>query len=482
MNVSILERRAFPRFLVLGLLLWLIASLRLASAQSVQQDYKAPTIIIPYAWHKPTLDGIIHDEEWQGAVSANALQTTAKAVSARQTRFWLMWDEDNLYLAMRSPLRPSERLIQALRERGHDVNVVFDDSYEIWLDVGTHSADGQPVFFQYLSNFAGARWDVMQEPAVGNSRLSWTAGWKPHNRLTPDGKFWEMELAIPRRSLYKETAFHDGFAFSGLLARNFKRPWDQVTLAGSGSFSVRETYAHYILSKNAPAIHLMAVGDPTARTFGLALSAFGPVGLAAQTLHWRFESDGDVRREGALVAQPGKLTPLPPALALDKEGAGAFRIQVLSANGKTLYLDWSARREWSGREALAQTLHDTGDRIALTIALNPARDYLRVSGDFIDYDARSAIARCVVTARDGQQRVLAQKEVRPDALAYARGVLTLPHLLPGAYSAELVAYDKRGSALLTRRTEFAKKDPQARSPGGTRRREMLIKSSRPGRL
>src|SRR4051812_17465475 len=119
--------------------------------------------------------GTIHDTEWQGATSMNALQTTTKAVSARQARFWLMWDEDNLYLAMRSPLRPGERLIQALRERDHDVNVVFDDSYEIWLDVGTHSADGQPVFFQYLANFAGARWDVMQEPAVGNSRLSWTA-------------------------------------------------------------------------------------------------------------------------------------------------------------------------------------------------------------------------------------------------------------------------------------------------------------------
>ena len=58
-----------------------------------------------------------------------------------------------------------------------------------------------------------------------------------------------MELAIPRRSLYKDTPLQAGFAFSGLLARNFKRPWDQVTVAGSGSFSVRETYAHYVLAR-----------------------------------------------------------------------------------------------------------------------------------------------------------------------------------------------------------------------------------------
>ena len=456
--------RNVGQFFVIGLLLCMIAPFRPARAQGVQQDYKAPAIVIPYAWKRPTLDGILHDEEWQGAVSLNALQTTTKAVSARQARFWLMWDEDNLYVAMRSPLRTGERLIQALRERGHDVNAVFDDSYEIWLDVGTRSADGQPVFFQYLSNFAGARWDVMQEPAVGNSRLSWTAGWKPQNRLTPDGKFWEMELAIPRRSLYKDTPFRDGFVFSGLLARNFKRPWDQVTLAGSGSFSVRETYARYTLSKNAPAIHLLGVGDPTKRTFGLALAAFGQSGQKAQTLRWRFESDGNVRREGTLDTRPGKLVMLPPALALDQAGAGAFRIQVLAPDGKTVNLDWSAKREWGGLEALAQPLHDTGDQVELSITPNPARDYLRVNGDFINYDARAAIARCDVTARDSKQRVLARKAVRLNALAYARDVLTLPHLAPGRYSAELIAYDKSGRALLTRKTAFEQKDPAQTFP------------------
>ena len=152
-----LKRCLFGRFLLLGFLLGLTAPSGAAKAQDVQAGYNAPRLVIPYAWKKPALDGVIHEEEWQGAMSLNALQTTDKAVNARQTRFWLMWDEDNLYLAMRSPLRPGERLIQALRERDHDVNAVFDDSYEIWLDLATHSADGQPVFFQYLSNFAGAR-------------------------------------------------------------------------------------------------------------------------------------------------------------------------------------------------------------------------------------------------------------------------------------------------------------------------------------
>jgi len=112
------------------------------------------TVTAPYASQKPQIDSVIDEAEWQGAESVNALQTTGKQVSARQTRFWMMWDEDSLYVAMRSPLRPGERIVQNLRDTSHDINVVFDDSYELFVDVGSQSPDGQPVFFQYLANLA----------------------------------------------------------------------------------------------------------------------------------------------------------------------------------------------------------------------------------------------------------------------------------------------------------------------------------------
>lgn len=432
-----------------------------AAPVSVAADYKVPTLTVPYAWHKPTLDGVVRDREWQEALSVNALQTTTHAVSPRQTRFWLMWDENFLYLAMRSPLRPGERVIQALRERDKDVNVVFDDSYEIWLDVGTHSPDGQPVFFQYLSNFAGARYDVMQEPAAGNSRISWTAHWNPKNRLTPDGRFWEMEMAIPRRSVYLDQPFHDGFPLTMLLTRNFKRPWEQNSLSGSGSFSVRETHARFVLSKQAPAVHLLSVADPQAQTFSLQLAAWG---RQAQTLHWRFDSDGGVHQTGDLPIQAGHLAVLPPMLGLDHPGDGSFRIRVLNANRTATLLDWSARRQWGDLSSLTQTLHDTGDQVELTLGYNPARDYLRVNGDFINYDARGKIARYRASVRDSQGHVLAQEGLHLDALDYVRGLIHLPNLPPGDYTARLETFDSGGQPLFSRETEFAKKDPAQAFP------------------
>src|ERR1039457_4885632 len=79
----------------------------------VRGDYKTPLFTVPFASTAPEIDGVVNDAEWQGALSINAIQTTDGAVSARQTRFWLMWDPDHLYIAMRSPLRPGERVMQA---------------------------------------------------------------------------------------------------------------------------------------------------------------------------------------------------------------------------------------------------------------------------------------------------------------------------------------------------------------------------------
>lgn len=438
--------------MIVGVLGWSAAPAR----SGVQDGYQVPTVVIPYAWKKPTMDGIVRDDEWQNAASVTALQTTSKAISARQTRFWLMWDEDNLYVAMRSPLRPGERLIQALRDPDHDVNVVFDDAYEVWLDLGTHSPGGEPVFFQYLSNFTGTRYDVMFEPAVGNSRIGWTSHWLPQNHLSKDGRSWEMEMAIPRQSMYKMTPFADGFAFTGLLTRDYKRPWEQVSFGGSGSFSVRETYPHFILSKSAPAVHLLSVGDPVAQTFGVHLAATGTT--QTQSLKWEYASDGGVEKHGQFEVHPGQTTTLPPMLGLDQPGPGGYRIKVLSADGTMIYLDWSAPRQWGDRSALSQKLNDTGNQVVLTLQYNPVHNYLRVKGDLIDYDARSAIARYVLSVRDATGKVLAQKNLHLDRLAYVRDVVHFPALSPGRYAANLTTYDRSGKVVFTRDSKFEKKD------------------------
>lgn len=449
-----------------------------AAAENVREGYQTPAFTIPYAMKKPVMDGVVDDAEWEGAFSIDALQTTTRMVSPRQTRFWVTWDEDNLYIAMRSPLRPGERLMQANRVKDKDVNVAFDDSYEIWVDAGSRSPDGQPVFFQFLCNFAGARSDVMIEPAVGNSRPGWTSGWEPANRITPDGKFWEMEVAIPRKSIFADQPFSDGQKIACLLSRNFKRPWEQNSVEGTGSFSVRDTYSSFTLSKSAPAVHLLKVADPVKQTFGMELEAFGTT--ADAKLKWRFDSDAGVSKSGTLDVKKGAHAQAAGGIGLDTAGAGSFRIRVTSEDGKSTYLDWCALRQFGFEQKAAETggagkkgtetvnqaaaaVDDKGDVVKLSLQFNPVKDYLRVTGDFIQFDDRGKIDRCEVritpvSGTAGGGRELARESFKIDPLSYVRGVIHVKDIPYGRYTATMTCYAANGSVIHKEEANFEKKD------------------------
>ena len=437
-------------------LLPLAAFAEAEETQSVKGDYRRPTVTVPYAWTKPKIDGVVEDAEWQGAESVNALQTTRHQVSVRQTRFWMAWDEDHLYMAMRSPLRPGERIIQALRKRERDINVVFDDSYEIWLDVGTKDPKtGLVCFFQFLCNYAGARLDAMHLPSVGNWRMTHETGWTPVNRITPDGGAWEWELVIPRESLGKADPFRDGFGLTCLIARNFKRPWEQNSFEGTSSFSVLDTHSAYVLSKSAPAIHLLSIGDPETKKLGVHLAAFG---RADTKLKWRFASDGGVNKEGTLEVRRGQMTTPPAQLALDETGKGDFRITVTSEDGKTTLLDWCALREFGIRKDMPKELDDKGDVVIVKPQFNPVHNYVRVTGDFINFDARDTIEHVHVEVLDKGGKLLGKRDLKIDKLAYVEGVIQVGDIPFGEYQVTLDCMGRDGKAILSREGTFEKKD------------------------
>ena len=48
----------------------------------------------------------------------------------------------------------------------------------------------------------------------------------------------------------------------------------------------------------------------------------------------------------------------------------------------------------SGGDVATRAINDKGDVVGLSLDLNPVADYLKVTGDFIQYDNRAAIALC----------------------------------------------------------------------------------------
>ncbi len=190
----------------------------------IAATFSTPTVVVPHVATLPKIDGMVDDAEWIGAVSLNLLRARRGQLSARPTRYWLCWDKDNLYIAMRSWMRKGERPIQSFRGEGGDPFVVMDDSYEFYFDTGGKLAGGLAAYIQYIGNYAGEKYDAAYLPEVGTRRLSFETGWTPHSRITetPDGRAWEMEVAIPHTSILSPEPFRDGQEIRGLLARNFK--------------------------------------------------------------------------------------------------------------------------------------------------------------------------------------------------------------------------------------------------------------------
>jgi hypothetical protein len=436
--------------------------------------YRHPTMAIPYAWQKPTIDGVI-DAEWEQAASFNALQAIDKRINPRQTRFWIMWDEENFYVAMRSPFRQGERPRQAHRGREPetDMDVVWDDSYEIWISVGaTDTLTGQPdCSTQFLANITGARSDAIHQPAVGNSRTSsYDTNWEPKNRLTANNE-WEMEVVIPRSSLgTTERPFHEGMAVRALMARNFKDPWEQPSFEGTSTFAVIETHSQFILSKTAPALHLLSVGDAAKGTIGLHLAAFGQTDAK---IRWLFQSDA-VTREGTANVEKSRLTEVVNETSLDAPGEGDFRITVTGEDGGVL-LDWQAKRAFGLASRMVkgapdqkpvrelynpatETRNDRGDVVNLGIKFNPVRDFARVFGDFINYDNRDVIKEISIVVKDAGEKEIQRATTTLDKDAYAKAILHFKDLPLGEYTARLECLDKDGNVLASKDSKFAKED------------------------
>ena len=460
--------RLLPGLLLVAILPAVAADPPTDTPPSAREGYDTPFFVVPYAAAKPVIDGVIGDDEWRGALSVRALQTIKGQVSVRQARFFLSWDEETIYLAMRSPFRTGERPVQKHRDRDGDQPTIWDDSYEVWFDVGARMEGGLELYTQYLGNFAGAKYDAAYLPTIGLRRLSYEAGWQPANRLVdaPAGRVWEMEVAIPRASIHVDQPFADGFALRACLARNYKRPWEQNSIE-SGGFQKPAQYARYELRKDAPALHLAGVADPRGGTVGLRLSANA---AAARQLRWTFDSDSGLGRSGVLDLVPGAAAEAAPGLDLEGVHTGKaspkefFRIRVTDPDSDALLLDWCSQRVIGAGSADATILDqefedDLGDQVALSLVLNPVADYLRVTGDFINFDARDSIERVEVDVVDGGGQRVASRTLTLGDLAYVRGTLELPGLQPGSYTSRLRAIGRTGENVLEREEAFEKKDP-----------------------
>ena len=435
-----------------------------AFAAQVADGYKTPVVVAPYADEKPVIDGRIDEPAWERSLYLNALRSKDRMMSARGTAFWIAWDEDNIYVAMRSPLRPGEKPIRKFRDTERDINVVFDDAFEVCLGANSKSPDGQPVFFQYLGNFDGARYDAMHEPRVGNRREGWTANWETKSSLNAKNE-WEMEMRIPRETVYRDK-FRDGETVTMLIARDFKRPWEQNSFEGTSDFSVGESHTHVKLVRGRPVIRFLGAADFAKRSFGFDFEAASE---KAAKLEWSFTTSAGFEKKGTLDVPAGGRFVKPAGLSaalVPEDAKGCCRVMV--RQGGEVLLDWMTDMyftpDFDKKSAAEFAKADSGDRIDLSTIYNPEANVLRLSADFIQFDGRGAVEKSVVRVADTGGREIAKAEFPLDDRAYCRGTMKLPEIGGGDYKVKTDVVGKDGKVVRTidgafRRIDAAKTWP-----------------------
>lgn len=210
-----------------------------AVALSAPAAPAVPSLDVRPAATPPKIDGIIGEAEWAGAAHTDALRMVEPAeggTPTERTEFWVTYDADTLYVAIRSHDSAGAAGVRAYSMQ-RDQDNGSDDLVRIVLDTFHRQNDG----YYFALTPAGGRHDgLIQNKDEGNDQ--WDAIWL--GRTSIDAGGWSAEFAIPVKSLAFDPA-NDTWGFN--VARAVRRK--QEVMRWTGIFRNRPTIALPLLGE-----------------------------------------------------------------------------------------------------------------------------------------------------------------------------------------------------------------------------------------
>ncbi|MEA3402371.1 MAG: carbohydrate-binding family 9-like protein [Armatimonadota bacterium] len=176
---------------------------------------------VPLTPDPPQIDGVLDDPCWERAVPlAEFMKVGSHAPASQPTVVRVVRDRRALYVAFEC----YEPLIDHLARdhTGHDAEVWFDDSVELFIDP-THS---HQRYYQFAVNCVGARFDRHMED------IDWTAPWRAATHIGEDR--WSVEVAVPFATLGVRPP-QPGDVFAANFCRNRKASSPESAMHGEWS-------------------------------------------------------------------------------------------------------------------------------------------------------------------------------------------------------------------------------------------------------
>ncbi len=165
----------------------IILSLQLVTfGQTLEKkQYKATRITTP-----PVINGILDDEAWQAGTWAGDFtqnQPYSGRPETQRTEFKILFDEDNLYVAIKAYDTSPDSIVNRLTRRdeadGDLVGIIFDSFHD------------QRTGFLFGVSSAGVKYDQMFTNDGQNQDATWDPNWWVKTSVNKEG--WVAEMKIP---------------------------------------------------------------------------------------------------------------------------------------------------------------------------------------------------------------------------------------------------------------------------------------------
>lgn len=143
----------------------------------------------------PTLNGDISDSCWEKVPETSGfVKFPHGGETEPQTGFKAIYDDKNLYLAIRCEEPETDKLLK--NQKGHDSAVYTDDCIEIFIGIGNED------YLHLVFNPIGTQYE-----ASGNNGAQEDFPWTVKTCIEKDK--WTAEIAIPFNSLHKSLKAND---------------------------------------------------------------------------------------------------------------------------------------------------------------------------------------------------------------------------------------------------------------------------------
>jgi len=433
--------------------------------------------VIPRMPVAPTVDGLINDDEWHYAAEFNTQVSqyspsplNGRSFYPRQVIWYLGWDDENLYLASKTPLRENERpRWQARTSIGSAV--MFDDTIEVWLDPkGRNEGKEMASYFQSMINGVGVTYFSRLYPSVAARSDNWRPRWTI--ATNSEHGYFGIEVKMPIAD-FAVLRNRPGDLWGILPARNF-RAYDYnqspvpFEFPGAG-FSVNRYYPLMTLSDSLPFVKFrcpLPLYDGKAYAGALLLNP----GKQLSRLRARLTISDE---KGSTVVYSGeKVLEVPAGGQLDftmndpiaanfdpaKSASYRYAFTVTSEDGQHEIYHIHFPFDTSKFRNIFTTKLPPATPVGAMASFNPVHALLQTSVDVIDYPDKAKVSAARITVTDSKNNVLATSRTGTCFRDLYNELLTLPVLTPGTYTWRAALLLRDGAEVNAGEGTFEKKD------------------------